>query len=164
MTLVRLKQELQQNCGDMFDACKRVGVSMIFVQQWRKDDKEVDEALREAEQVGQQYLVSAAIERGVRGVEEDVYYKGIVVGQKRVYSDGLLTTLLKAKIPDFHKDAEGGVNVNVQIANVMPRADNYEQWLTMKENTTKHLAAPAKQVVEAEYVEIERNPFEGIGL
>lgn len=182
-TLQFLVSALQQNCGDMLAAAKTVGVSLIFVNQWRKDDKKVDEALTEAERVGAQGLVSAAIQRAVRGVEEDVYYKGEVVGQKTNYSDGLLQTLLKAKIPEFAKDAEGGgVHVNVQVANLMPRATSYEEWLAMK---TQTLARPATalpapdaerdqvlealgrvmcepEVIDAEYTEV--SPFKGIDL
>lgn len=166
-TLNAVATELQRNCGDILAACKAVGVSLIFVNQWRKDDKKVDEALVEAERVGVQGLVSAAIQRAVHGVEEDVYYKGAVVGHKQVYSDGLLQTLLKAKVPEFAKDAEGaGVNVQVNVANLMPRAASYDQWLEMKAKTLSKpaatLPAPADDVIEAEYVEVK--PFAGIEL
>lgn len=160
MTLSLLVQQLQANCGDMLDACKSVGVSLIFVNQWRKDDKEVHERLLEAERVGMQGLVSEAIRRGVRGHDEDVYFKGEVVGSRKVFSDGLLQSLLKAKIPEFSKDGEGGsgVRVNVNIANVMPRANNYEEWLAMKQATlappATALPAPDTQVTDAEYVEL----------
>lgn len=166
MTLNALCDELTRNCGDELAACKAVGVSLIFVQQWRKDDAKVNERLTEAARVGTQGLVSAAIQRAVHGVEEDVYFKGIVVGQKTVYSDGLLQTLLKAKVPEFAKDAEGGgVQVNVNVANVMPRAASYEQWLEMKARTLDAKPAealPAPEVIDAEYVEVPA--FSGIDL
>ena len=159
-TLKRLEDELQQNCGDMLSAAKSLGVSAFFVEQWRKDDKQVHERLREAERVGIQGLVSAAIQRGVHGVEEDIYYKGEVVGQKRNYSDSLLTTLLKAKVPEFAKDGEGGGGVTINIANVMPRANSYQEWLEMKQTT---LAPPLAQIEDATFEEVV-NPFEGIEL
>lgn len=135
-TLDQICAALQRNCGDQYEACREVGVSLVFLDQWARDDKKVAERVTEAARVGNMGLVSAAIKRAVHGVEEDVYYKGVVVGAKTSYSDTLLTTLLKAKVPDFHKDAEGGgVQVNVQIANVMPRAETYEQWLDMKQRT-----------------------------
>jgi hypothetical protein len=118
-TLTALENELQRNCGDELAACQAVGVSLKFVTQWRKDDPKVNEILAEAARLGTQGLVSAAIKRAVHGVEEDVYFKGEVVGQKTVYSDGLLTTLLKGKIPEFQKDSDGSnVNVQVNIANI----------------------------------------------
>jgi len=165
-TLERLEAELQQNCGDMLAACKAVGVSLIFVRTWLKDDAKVRDRLKEAEQVGTQGLVSAAIKRAVNGVEEDVYYQGDVVGTKTNYSDGLLQTLLKAKIDEFKPGAEavgGGITVN--IANVMPRASNYEEWMAMKERT---LAPPPAQLPapeEAEYVDVTPvHDFGGIAL
>lgn len=166
MTLSMLVEQLQRNCGDTLAACRAVGVSLIFVQQWRKDDPKVHEALLEAERVGTQGLVSAAIQRAVHGVEEDVYYKGEVVGQHKKYSDGLLTTLLKAKIPEF-AGGEGGspVSVNVNIANIMPRAESYEAWLAMKEKTPLEDKSvrlpPPPVVVDADYEEV---PFAGIVL
>ena len=144
-----------------------MGISLIFVNQWRKDDKEVDEILSEAARVGTQGLVSAAIQRAVHGVEEDVYYKGNVCGTKTVYSDGLLQTLLKAKVPEFSKESEGpGANVIVQIANLMPRAANYEEWLAMKDQTiNRALPTPnTDDVIDAEFVEKPANVFAGINL
>lgn len=140
-TINAIISELQRNCGDELAACKTVGVSLMFLNQWRKDDKIIDERVTEAARVGTQGLVSAAIKRAVHGVEEDVYYKGMVVGSKTNYSDGLLNTLLKAKVPEFAKDADGagGVQVNVNVANLMPRATNYDEWLAMKAGTAKHM-------------------------
>lgn len=167
LTLSALVSRLQENCGDMLDACKAVGVSLIFVNQWRKDDKQVNERLTEAERVGTQGLVSEAIRRGVRGHDEDVYFKGEVVGSRKVFSDGLLQSLLKAKIPEFSKDGESsGAHVTVNIANVMPRATNYTEWLAMKQATLapppEQLPAPDVQVTDAEFCEVPS--FGGIEL
>ena len=184
-TLNSLQTALQRNCGDVLAAAQEAGVSLIFVNQWRADDPEVDKALTEAERVGTQGLVSAAIKRAVHGYEKGVYYKGEKVDTETVYSDSLLTTLLKAKVPEFAKEAEGGgVNVQVNVANLMPRATSYEQWLAMKDQTlNKALPAPTDadrdaslealgrimtqppaDVIDAEYVEVPANPFQGIDL
>jgi DNA-binding transcriptional regulator YdaS (Cro superfamily) len=161
LMLVSLEQELQRNCGDALAAAQACGVSLVFVNQWAKDDPKVAERLKEAANVGTQGLVSAAIKRAVHGVNEDIYYKGEVVGEKKVYSDGLLQTLLKAKVPEFAKDGESTGSVTVNIANIVPRAENYEQWLLMKQQT---LAPPAPAIThEAEYVEID-SALSGLGL
>lgn len=161
-TLEILESELQRNCGDILAACRSAGVSLVFVEQWRKDDKKVAERLLESERVGTQGLVSAAIQRGVHGVDKGVYYKGELVDTEKVYSDSLLTTLLKAKVPEFAKDAEGGGGgVTVNIANIMPRADNYEQWLSMKQAT---LAKPLEQIEHIEDAVFEEVAFKGIDL
>lgn len=154
-TLNRIVELLQSNCGDIFDASRRAGVSMVFINQWCKDDPIVAEALKEAQHFGTQMLYTEAVRRAVEGVEEDIYYKGTVAGQKRVYSDSLLTTLMKAKLPEFGKDAEGGTHVTVNVANIMPRADNYEAWLEMKTQTLAATALPPpEEIREAEYVEL----------
>jgi DNA-binding transcriptional regulator YdaS (Cro superfamily) len=164
MTLDALVTELTRNCGDELAACKTVGVSLLFVNQWRKDDAKVDAALTEAANVGTQGLVSAAIQRAVHGIQMDVYYKGEVVGQQTEYSDGLLTTLLKAKRPEFAAEGAAGVNVQVNVANIMPRANSYSEWLAMKDQTINRaktsvlsaLPAPdASEVIDVEYVAVE---------
>lgn len=166
-TLERICEELQKNVGDTLAACKAVGVSLIFLNQWRKDDKIVHERVQEAERVGVQGLVSAAIQRAVHGVDKDVYFKGIVVGQQKEYSDGLLNTLLKAKLPEFAAGEGGGVQVNVNVANVMPRANNYDEWMAMKERTLspppEALPAPSEPI-DVEFVEVQARPFAGIDL
>lgn len=167
-TLTAICNELQRNCGDILAACKAVGVSLIFVNQWRKDDKETDAQITEAERVGTQGLVSAAIQRAVHGVAKGVYYKGIRVDEEMQYSDGLLQTLLKAKLPEFKADSEGsGVQVNVNVANLMPRASSYDEWLTMKAQTLAPPAEalPAPETIDAEYVEVVPvRAFQGIEL
>lgn len=174
-TLAAIATELQRNCGDILAACKAVGVSLIFVNQWRKDDKEVDTRLTEAERVGTQGLVSAAIQRAVHGVPKGIYYQGKWVTDETVYSDGLLQTLLKAKVPEFAKDGDGAsVNVQVNVANLMPRANSYDEWLTMKNQTlalpppsdaakAAHFIMAPPDAIEAEYVEIVPE-FRGIEL
>lgn len=165
ITLELIEKQLQSNCGDLLAAAKSVGVSLIFINQWRKDDPRVNERIQEAERVGTQGLVSAAIQRAVHGVEKDVYFKGEVVGQQREYSDGLLTTLLKAKVPEFTKDSEGtNVNVQVNVANIMPRAKTYDEWLSMKRATIDLPAPDNSNVIDVDYTPIADNAFKGIEL
>ncbi len=147
-TLQALERELQSNCGDDLAAARAVGVSLLFMNQWRKDDKITNDRLTEASRVGVQGLYSAAVQRAVTGVEKPVWYKGAVAGYETVYSDGLLTTLLKGKLDDFKPKEEGaGVHVNVNVANLMPRAKDYGEWLAMKHDTFK-AALPAPDVTQ----------------
>ena len=138
-TLDALCTELTRNCGDFFAACRTVQVSPTFVRKWQKDDKEVDEQIQYACEVGALQLESAAITRAVHGVEEDVYYQGGVVGQKTNYSDGLLMLLMKKRLKGTYGDEPSQTNVNLQLANnvqVMPRAGSYDEWLSMARATT----------------------------
>lgn len=168
--LSALVAQLASNCGDMFEACKACGVSLMFVQQWRKDDADVDAALAEAAAVGALQIESVALQRALRGHEEDVYYQGDVVGSKIVHHDGLLQAIMKAKLPEYGKDAEGArqtFNGPTQI-NIMPRAENYQQWLQMKDATMRHaLPAPERgdEVLEGEFVSIpDASPLAGLGI
>lgn len=164
--LDRLVDELSRNCGDVLAAARACGVSLKFVSQWRKDDKITDDALLEAERMGTQGLVSAAIQRAVHGVEEDVYFKGEVVGQKTNYSDSLLATLLKAKVDDFKPSNESGPPVTVNIANIMPRASSYEEWLAMRDmtNAPKAIAAPVQEAIDVQFETVQDTVFAGISL
>lgn len=179
MTLKLLSQELQTCFGDLHKACRKVGVSVYFVERWKKDDPEAAAVLDEAQRVGFMGLESAAIERAVHGVEKGVWYKGELVGTEKQYSDGLLQTLMKARLPQYSGDenVRNVFNGPTQI-NVMPRANTYEEWLKMKEITLERrdaLPAPASpgvpvpEVFQGDYVEVEdvpatASPFAGVDL
>lgn len=185
-TLDAIVQTLQVNCGDLFDACKRCMVSPVFVRQWMKDDKDVAATITEAERVGALALQSEAIRRAVHGVEKGVYFKGEQVDTEIVYSDGLLTTLLKGRMAEtFGGEDQRSATFNgpTQI-NIMPRAENYEDWLRMKDATLTRrdtmdksdknmLPAPSTMIditpvsVEAQAaytIMAPSSPFEGLGL
>lgn len=173
--LQEICDRLEVNCGDIHEAARWCGVSPNFVHTWIKDDKVAAERFREAQRVGYGGLESEAIRRAVRGVEKDVYYKGEVVGHETVYSDGLLGKLLEARVPEYSKKEAIGATFNgpTQI-NIMPRAESYEEWLSMRDQTLNRdkpqLEKPAVKVPEAlqgEYVEYEPariSEFEGLGL
>ena len=170
LTLSILEQQLQQSCGDMYSSCREAGVSVQFVTQWMKDDEEVNTKITEAQRVGYMGLESAAIQRAVHGYEKKIFYKGIHVDDDTVYSDGLLVKLLEANTPKFAKSSDQNVyNGPVQINN-MPRAETFEEWLTMKELTMQRRLEETKPVLEAPKQEINvidmkpKNVFEELGI
>lgn len=156
LKLMQICAELRDNYGDMFKVAKTVGLSVDFINKWMRDDKEALEQIEEAQRVGRMGLASVLIDRAVNGVEEDVYYKGEVVGTKVNRSDTLLVKAVEAYNPEFKKgsDSNGGVQVNVQVNN-MPRANNFAEWLDMKARTLQDRAdekagiLPAPTVPEA---------------
>lgn len=146
-----LEAALQSNCGDFYDACRQALLAPAFVRKWMADDTEVKERLSSAETVGAMQLESAAIQRAVKGYEEDVYYKGEVVGQQTKYSDPLLMHLMKGKLRDRYGDDAGQQRVvNYGTINIMPRAESYEDWLMMQKNTEQHLLED-QRVEDAEF-------------
>jgi hypothetical protein len=139
----------------------------MFLNQWCKDDTKIRERVEEATQVGAQGLVSEAIRRAVTGYEEPVFYKGVQTDTKRVYSDTLLALLLKAKGGnDFKGDNPAGPSVQVNIANLMPRATSYAEWLAMKESTVidGNVLTPMRELAHAVMGPEEKDPFKGIDL
>lgn len=134
--LEQLCERLEYNCGDLHEAARFIGVSPSFVTRWIKEDTVAAEKVSEARKVGYGALESEAIRRAVVGVQKDVYYKGEVVGQQVEYSDGLLTRMLEARVTEFKRGEQSGTTFNgpTQI-NIMPRANNYEEWLQMREAT-----------------------------
>jgi hypothetical protein len=114
-TLARKQQflELYRATGLKYRSGEIVGVSSRTVDQHCKDDPEFGEAVEEAKQRWiDDRLVAAAIERATDGIEEDVFggrFKDEVVGTKRIFSDGLLMQLLKAKRAEYRDgDAASG--------------------------------------------------------
>jgi hypothetical protein len=71
----------------------------------------------------------AAMKRAVDGVTEDIFCQrtGKKIGEKQVYSDSLLQTILKAEEPDKYADRQQvshkGVTLNVQVDGI-PGMDN----------------------------------------
>lgn len=149
--LQEIVDRLHSNCGDIHEAARWCGVSPAFVYSWIKDDKVAADALNEAQRVGWAGLESEAIRRAVHGVNEDVYYKGMAVGTKTVYSDGLLGKLMEARLPEYKK-GEGAMNQfngPTQI-NIMPRANTYDEWLAMRDTTLQRRDAEAAAAVSDE--------------
>lgn len=142
--------------GSISRAAHQLGFRPHHLHLWMKSDPTVYERIRAAQLIGHASLEDVAIERATEGVTEDVYFQGNVVGQKQVYSDGLLTTLLKARVEGFapEQDAHRGLTVNVAI---MPRASTYEEWLTQRDlqlAETKQIEHSPDPIEDAQYVEI----------
>lgn len=156
-----LTAALERNCGDFLDACRMARLSPSFVRKWQNEDTAVSEALHEAEQVGALALDSEAIRRGKVGIEEDVYYQGEVVGTKRVYSDGLLTLLLKKRRKEVYGDEASQTNVNVNVLNqvrAFERPGNYADWVKLTNLDHAALPPPEEQTVDAEFYAVLPSP------
>lgn len=155
-TLEALERALIENHGHVGDACKACGLGGLIgqVHLWAENDPEVKERIRLAQMIGWSTLEGEAIRRAVHGVEEDVYFKGEVVGTKTVYSDGLLAQMLKARVPGYKEDASvKGPTVQV---NIVPRAESYEEWIAMRERTLKITHSPqVPNVIEGEFTPVD---------
>lgn len=97
--------------GNIKHSCKVARINRTTFYNWRDQDEEFRAQLVEAERDADDTLEFAAYERAVKGVPSHVISQGkMVYGPnkkpliERKYSDGLLTTLLKARMPEKYKD------------------------------------------------------------
>lgn len=134
--------------GNITSAAGVVGVSPSTVKKHMADDEYFAECVSVARANHLAKLEAAAHKRAVDGIEKDIYFKGVVVGKERVYSDGLLQTLLAANDRERYGKSGGDVSVNVnngmdndQTKQVM---DKLAQFLKINTNPV---------TVEAEYTE-----------
>ena len=81
-------------------ARKKLGINDTTVRNWRRDLTEFDAAYRDAKAMADALFETEARRRALKGVPEDVYHKGVVVGRIQRYSDGLLSKLLDARMPE----------------------------------------------------------------
>lgn len=80
-------------------AAERAGASIRSLYNWRDSDEEFKAEWQKCYRIGTDALEAEAQRRATSGVEEPVYYKGVVVGVTRKHSDTLLMFLLKARDP-----------------------------------------------------------------
>lgn len=91
--------------GNVSKAARAAGMRLKTVLQYRKADEQFAEAEELAQQEAADALEWAARERAVNGVEEQRYDKdGNLIATRTVYSDSLLTLLLKGAKPDKYAD------------------------------------------------------------
>ncbi len=125
-----------QKTGKMGAACEIAGLARSSVYYSRKKLPIFDELYGSIILFRQQVLLDklegAAVTRAVDGVEKGIWYKGDLVGTEKQYSDGLLTTLLKANDPDKYRersqvDHSGDVGIGMNLL-VVPAVQSVDDW------------------------------------
>lgn len=113
--------------GVLSRAAQEAGVDRVTVWRHRESDPEFAKACQEAIDLATDALETEARRRAIEGVVEDVYHQGVVVGQRRNYSDQLLALLLKGRRKSVFADrteltgANGGaVKGSILIATGVP--------------------------------------------
>jgi hypothetical protein len=109
-------------------AARLAGVAPTTARDRRQRDPQFAAAWVDAVQVATADLEAEAVRRAYHGVLRPVYQKGQRVGYVRLYSDALLTLLLRARRPDLYAQGageaqRGPVQLNVNIVTVQDRAD-----------------------------------------
>lgn len=128
-----LEHYRQTNC--LYLSAAAVGISEKTVQDHRKRDPEFAERYLEAErQWIEENLYTPAVERAARGKQRPIIGgkdRDSVVAHETVYSDGLMSQMLKAKLPEFKdKPGEGDEDSRANIAGFMtpPKPMTHEEW------------------------------------
>ena len=116
--------ELRQH-GLLNTAARVAGVTPRRVAKLREESAEFDYLVTDALEEAADVLEAEARRRAVEGVEKTIYYQGAEVGTETVYSDSLLTTLLKAKRADEFAERKqitgaGGAPLTVLVRSFGP--------------------------------------------
>lgn len=110
--------------GTISKAAKKVGISRQTHYDWLKNDKKgfYRRAFELADKMAADLLEEEAFRRAVEGDLQVVFYKGEEVGRRRVYSDQLLSLLLKGKKPQYRENTEINTTVNVDMSDAVSAA------------------------------------------
>lgn len=106
--------ELSQH-GVIKYACQKAGISRLTFYYNYQSDEEFRRLVEDAFALGAINIEDEAKIRAVEGVEEEVYFKGEMVGTVRKFSDFLLTFLLKGNFPYKY----GGVQSDDVVSNAL---------------------------------------------
>lgn len=133
-------------------AATAAGVTRRRVDRERETNAEFEYAMDDALEASADVLELEARRRAVEGVEKGVYFQGAEVATEVVYSDTLLTTLLKAKRADEFAERKqitgaGGKPLTVVVRSFGP-AD-------VSSSASAPPPAPAGNYVDAEYRRVE---------
>lgn len=90
--------------GTIHGACRATSIVRARVYDWINNDPYFVAAMQKAGERSVDVLEEEARRRAYEGWEEDVYYKGAVVGQQRRFSDLLLMFTLKARAPEKYRE------------------------------------------------------------
>lgn len=107
-------------------------------------DKEFALDFQEALQIYSELAQKELARRAIEGVEETVYFQGMPCGTKINYSNSLLTTLVKAKSPEFREKLSVDTTIHGGVLLTLPQAQTQEAWIAAA-NAPPQLPAPKNE-------------------
>lgn len=108
MSLADLKAaflERYAEIGTISLAAKHIGMGRRRIYDWRQADPDFDEAVRDAEDAFKESVKLFVWDRAFNGWYEDIYARGVVVGQVHKHSDNLIMFATKQLMPSFRENA-----------------------------------------------------------
>jgi hypothetical protein len=120
--------------GCLYLSCAAVGISERTVQDHRKRDPEFAERYLAAEREHiEEFIYKPALERAAQGKKRPIIggkERDTVVAYETIYSDGLMSQILKAKLPEFREGAKAGESGGASVSGFMapPKPMTHEEW------------------------------------
>lgn len=102
-------------------ACDAVGIERSTAYRAREADEQFAKDWDDAMEVGVDRAEAEAFRRAVEGTEKGVWHQGMLVGTERVYSDALMSLVLKGRRKKIYADrteltgADGGPVQSAQV-------------------------------------------------
>lgn len=96
--------------GNVTKACAASGISRRAAYEWRGADEGFREAWDDAVEETTEALEGEIYRRAHTGVDEPVFYQGVMCGTIKKFSDTLAMFILKGRRPDKYRD-----NVRTEI-------------------------------------------------
>ena len=147
--------EAVRRTGLVAKSAKAAGTNSRRIKTECEQDKEFEQELQESLVIYAETVQEELHRRAVDGVEEDVYFQGAVCGTKINYSDALLTTLVKAKSPEFREKLSVDTTIHGGVLLTLPQAPNPTAWIEAA-NTPAQLPAPEEDAPEeASIIDVE---------
>lgn len=120
--------ELFSRSGQQSSCAYQVGVTTATIQAHTRKDPEFKAACGEALNRYRERIDGEIRRRGLEGVEEPVFFQGIVVGWLRKYSDQLLLAHAKRHVPEYRDRVQADVNVTGGVLVVGGQAESAQSW------------------------------------
>jgi len=140
--------ESVRRTGLVAKSARAAGTSSVRVRAECEHDDEFAADMQESLLLYAESVQEELHRRAVDGVEETVYFQGTPCGTKTNYSDALLTTLVKAKSPEFREKLSVDTTIHGGVLLLPAAAPTREAWL----EATKPAELPAPSEEEEENI------------
>lgn len=120
--------ELLSRSGQQSSSAYQVGVTAKTVQAHARQNPEFKAACGDALDRYRERIDGEVRRRGLEGVEEPVFFQGIVVGWLRKYSDQLLLAHAKRHVPEYRDRVQADLNVTGGVLVVGSPAESPQSW------------------------------------
>ena len=121
--------ESVRRTGLVAKSAKAAGTNSRRIKTECESDKEFAAEMQESLVIYAETVQEELHRRAMDGVEETVYFQGQECGTKINYSDALLTTLVKAKSPEFREKLSVDTTIHGGVLVVLPQAQTKEAWI-----------------------------------